>query len=207
MKINGCDYLLKRGEIPILISAPHAVKQVREEKIKANDYLTGPLAIYIANRCHCSYLVRCYNNNDDPNFPIGKTLPSINSSYLKILTDFIRKYPQYLVIDLHGCRNSRKCDCSIWSRDTKPCDNQILTIFENQLEKHSLSVDMGSEFLGGQVTRQCSKITNAFQLEVKKRIRSLKEEDILLLEAFTVSMEQAIMDSNHYYKAYQKRKK
>jgi len=207
VKINDCNYLLKRGEIPILISAPHAVRQVREEKIKASDYLTGPLAMTIANKCHCSYLVRCYNELDDPNYPSGKTLPSIHSSYLRALIDFIHKNPQYLIIDLHGCRNSRKYDCSIWSDDTKLCDNQILTIFENHLEKNSFSVDRGREFLGGQVTRQCGLLTNAFQLEVKRRIRSLNEEDIPLLEAFLHSMEQAIMETNHYYETYQKKKK
>lgn len=182
------------------------MKQTREGRVKPSDYLTGPLAIYLANKCHCSYFVRCYHNQDDPNFPIGETLSFIDSEYLRVLTNFIKNHQEYLIIDLHGCRNIRKCDCSIWSDDAKLCDNHLLDIFQNQLEKHSLSVDRGSEFLGGQVTRQCGMLTNAFQLEVKKKIRSIKKENYSLLEAFTTSIEQAIIDSNNYYTAYQKKK-
>lgn len=123
-----------------------------------------------------------------------------------ILTDFIRKYPQYLIIDLHGCRNNRKCDCSIWSDDTKLCDNNLINIFEDQFKEHTLSVDRGSEFMGGQVTRQCGMLTNAFQLEVKRKLRSFEKEDSILLKAFTLAMEQAIIDSNNHYETYQKRK-
>lgn len=205
-KVNQQNYLLKKGEVPILISAPHAVKQIREEKVKPSDYLTGPLAIYLANKCHCSYLVRCFNNQDDPNYPIGKTLSIIHSEYLMVLMDFIQKNPQYLVIDLHGCRNERKCDCSIWSDNLTLCDNHIVDIFQNQLEAHSLSVDRGSEFLGGQVTRQAGFLTNAFQLEIKKNLRSMKEENYPLLESFLTAMKQAIMDSNQHDLSYQKRK-
>lgn len=182
------------------------MKQTREGRVKPSDYLTGPLAIYLANKCHCSYFVRCYHNQDDSNFPIGETLSFIDSEYLRVLTNFIKNHQEYLIIDLHGCRNIRKCDCSIWSDDAKLCDNHLLDIFQNQLEKHSLSVDRGSEFLGEQVTRQCGMLTNAFQLEVKKKIRSIKKENYSLLEAFTTSIEQAIIDSNNYYTAYQKKK-
>ena len=48
VKINNQNYLLKKGKMPIILSAPHAVKHYRESEIKKSDDLTGALAIYLA---------------------------------------------------------------------------------------------------------------------------------------------------------------
>ena len=92
IKINDQDYLLKKGSMPILLSAPHAVKQYREDKIKKSDYLTGALAIYLAKKCNASYLVRIFNNLEDPNYPLGKTLPFIDNNYLYFIINFYVSY-------------------------------------------------------------------------------------------------------------------
>jgi hypothetical protein len=47
-KINKTNHTLRKGNIPILISAPHAVRQYRNDEIKASDYLTGALALSLA---------------------------------------------------------------------------------------------------------------------------------------------------------------
>ncbi len=92
MKIDNKNYIFKTGKIPILLSAPHAVKQYRESQVKPSDYLTGALAIYLAEKCDCSYFVRTFNDNDDPNFPLGITLLEIENDYLKVQKKFIQKY-------------------------------------------------------------------------------------------------------------------
>lgn len=199
MKTNGKNYIFGIGKIPIVLSAPHAVKQYREDHIKLSDYLTGPLTIYLAQKCNCSYFVRIFNDNSDPNFPIGKTLLHVDDNYLKGLIDFIKDFNQFLVIDIHGCRNIRQYDCSIWSDNYNTCEPQIIKIFQNSLNYFDLSVDNGSEYLGGQVTRQCSLIKNAFQIEIKKKIRTLKIENYYLLKSFIDSMEQSIYEIYNYY--------
>lgn len=198
IKINNKNYTYSIGEIPILLSAPHAVKQYRESQIKLSDYLTGPLAIYLAKKCNCSYFVRVFNDNDDPNFPLGITLPQIENEYLKTLKYFIKKYKQFLVIDLHGCSNSKKYDCSLWHNNYNPCDPNIIRIFETNFNDYNLSYDNGSEYLGGQVTRQSSLITNAFQIEVKRKIRTLKLKNYYLLKAFIDSMKKSIYETYDY---------
>lgn len=55
-----------------------------------------------------------------------------------------------------------------------------------------------SEYLGGQVVRQCSFVTNVFQLEIKRRLRTLKLENYCLLKSFIDSMETAIYESYDY---------
>ena len=195
LKINEKNYICKKGEIPILLSAPHAVKQYRESQVKLSDYLTGPLAIYIAERCNCSYFVRVFNDNSDPNYPLGITLQNIDDIYLIALKNFIQEYKQFLVIDLHGCANNKICDCSIWSNNYKTCDQEIIKMFECNFNNSNLSIDDGNEYLGGQVTRQCSLITNAFQIEIKRAIRTLKLENYNLLKSFIYSMQKSIYNT------------
>ncbi len=197
-KIDDKNYMYKCGRIPILLSAPHAVKQYRKSSIKASDYLTGALAIYLAEKCHCSYFVRVFNDHDDPNYPLGKTLLEIENEYLIALKKLIQCYQNFLVIDIHGCTNHKMYDCSLWHDHYKACDSNIIQIFEHNFHYYNLSSDDGSEYLGGQVTRQCSLITNSFQIEIKRRIRSLKLEDFELLKQFIDSMEKSIYETYDY---------
>ena len=198
LKVNGKSYIYKTGKIPITLSAPHAVKQCRESQIKLSDYLTGPLAIYLAQKCNCSYFVRVYNDNDDPNFPLGITILNLKNDYLRELKNFIHIYNQFLVIDLHGCMDAKQYDCSLWSNNYNTCNREIIRTFENNFNRFNLSVDNGSEYLGGQVTRQCSLLTNAFQIEIKKKIRTLKLENYYLLKSFIDSMEKSIYETYNY---------
>ncbi len=198
LKVDGKSYIYKTGKIPIILSAPHAVKQCRESQVKSSDYLTGPLAIYLAQKCNCSYFVRVYNDNDDPNFPLGITILNLQNDYLRELKHLIHLYNPFLVIDFHGCRNVKQYDCSVWSNHDNACDREIMEIFKNNFNSLNLSVDNGSEYLGGQVTRQCSLLTNAFQIEIRKKIRSLKLENYDLLKSFIDSMEKSIYETYDY---------
>ncbi len=198
LKIDNKNYIFKTGKIPILLSAPHAVKQYRESQVKSSDYLTGALAIYLAEKCNCSYFVRIFNDNDDPNFPLGKTLLKIENEYLRTLKKFIQEYNQFLMIDIHGCVNSKKYDCSLWHDDYNTCETQVVKIFENNFNCYDLTLDNGTEYLGGQVTRQCALITNSFQIEIKRKIRTLKLENYYLLKSFIDSMEKSIYETYDY---------
>lgn len=195
LKIDHKNYIFKNGKIPILLSAPHAVKQYRESQVKFSDYLTGALAIYLAEKCNCSYFVRVFNDHDDPNFPLGTTLPQTENNYLKALKKFIQEYNQFLVIDVHGCTDNKKYDCSLWHDNYATCKSEIIKIFETNLSNADLSVDNGSEYLGGQVTRQSALLTNAFQIEIKRKIRTLELENYYLLKSFIDATEKSIYET------------
>lgn len=203
-KVDNKNYIFKAGKIPILLSAPHAVKQYRESQVKPSDYLTGALAIYLAQKCDCSYFVRVFNDNDDPNYPLGKTLLKIENEYLKAQKQFIQEYNQILVIDIHGCVNSKNYDCSFWHDNYNTCNPKIIKIFENNFNYYALTVDQGSEYLGGQVTRQCALITNSFQMEIKRKIRTLELENYYLLKSFMDSMETSIYEIYDYSRKLEK---
>lgn len=198
IKIDNKSYIFKKGEIPILLSASHAVKQIRESKVKPNDYLTGAIVLYLAEKCSCSYFVRVFNDNDDPNYPLGVTLSHVENEYLIALREFIQSYQQFLVMDIHGCNDNKKYDCSIWSDNYQTCDREIIRMFINNFNAGSLNADKGTEYLGGQVTRQSALLTNAFQIEIKRKIRSLKQENFYYLQFFLESMEKSIYETYDY---------
>lgn len=198
LRIDNKNYIFKIGKIPILLSAPHAVKQCRESQVKSSDYLTGALAIYLAEKCNCSYFVRIFNDNDDPNFPLGKTLLEIENEYLRNLKKFIQEYSQFLMIDIHGCVNNRDYDCSLWHNDYKTCEPEVVKIFQKNFNCYDLTIDNGSEYLGGQVTRQCGLLTNSFQLEIKRKIRTLKLENYYLLKSFIDALTESIYETYDY---------
>lgn len=204
LKNTDKNYSFKRGAIPILISAPHAVNCYRESQIRGGDYLTGPLAMYLANLCDCSYFIRTYNDNDDPNYPLGITLPVLENEYLRALTKLITAPDFFLVIDLHGFKYRKKAACSIWTDDNNPCDPVITSIFFKNFKLQNFSYDQGSEYLGGQVTRQSALITQAFQLEIKRSIRSLKLENLHLLKQFILAMQQSISETYEYSRRLEK---
>ncbi len=197
-RIDNKNYISKAGKIPILLSAPHAVKQYRESQVKPSDYLTGALAIYLAEKCNCSYFVRVFNDNDDPNYPLGTTLLKIENNYLKALKNFIKEYNQFLMVDIHGCVNSKNCDCSFWHDNYNTCKSDVIKIFENNFNCYNFIIDNGTEYLGGQITRQCALITNSFQIEIKRKIRTLKQDNYYLLKAFIDSMEKSIYETYDY---------
>ena len=102
------------------------------------------------------------------------------------------------MIDIHGCGNSKKYDCSLWHDDYNTCESKVIKIFENNFNYHDLTIDNGTEYLGGQVTWQCALITNSFQLEIKRKIRTLKLKNYYLLKSFIDSMEKSIYKTYDY---------
>ena len=52
-------YLMKKGSIPIILTAPHTMKQrKRDGSIKLNEPFTKAIAKYVSNKTGCSYLIK-----------------------------------------------------------------------------------------------------------------------------------------------------
>ena len=68
-KINGVfDYLLVKGEIPVLITAPHTMEQVRSDgTIKYSEPFTKAIALYLNKVCSSSYLIKIKDTGKDSN--------------------------------------------------------------------------------------------------------------------------------------------
>lgn len=113
-------YAYKKGSIPILISAPHSIKQPNrpgKSEFKAADVYTGSIAKYIAEQTGAHVIYKsAYTGVDDNYMGDGK----VNSSKVKTKTPYRDKIEEIidendikLVIDLHGFADSDKKDYGV----------------------------------------------------------------------------------------------
>ena len=87
----------------VLISAPHAVSQVRlgENKVAEIGSLRSVLWLNILTQS--SYIIKTKNNFDDPNWDVC-------SNYKNKLWEIVEKNKVKYVLDFHGLASHRECD-------------------------------------------------------------------------------------------------
>jgi len=101
------DYIYRKGKVPILVSAPHAVKQTSEHKIKLPDMCTGGIALLLNELTDCHVIAKSRDNGVDPN------RSEMDDEYKKEIVNIIKNNDIKLLIDLHGLSDHRKADVDI----------------------------------------------------------------------------------------------
>lgn len=86
-------HIILNGDKKIMFSAPHAVEQTRDGKIKFAEKETGEIAIAL-NKLGYPCIVKTQNIGDDANF-------DLNSQYKRDLVKYIRENNILALIDLH----------------------------------------------------------------------------------------------------------
>ncbi len=93
------------GNLPILLSAPHAVKQIRNGEIKAHEFYTGAIVECLAKQIGCACITKQYlienSPNDDPN------TDNAYCSYKTAINQFLHEHRIKLFIDIHGLSSKR----------------------------------------------------------------------------------------------------
>lgn len=91
------------GKLPILVSAPHAVRHYRQKKIKMSDQFTGSI-VYLLNQltgCHAIATTKLYGgdpNVDDP------------CIYKERIAEICHRGKVKFVLDIHGAAREREFD-------------------------------------------------------------------------------------------------
>lgn len=95
----------KYGNVPILLSAPHAVKQIRNKEIKAHEFYTGAIVECLAKQIGCACITKQYliedSTNDDPN------TDNAYCSYKTAVNQFFQEHHIKLFVDIHGLSSKR----------------------------------------------------------------------------------------------------
>ena len=94
---------IDNGEIPIMVSAPHAINQYREGKIKWADMYTGGIAKYLSETTRCHAIYSCMFTESDPNYDEGD-----NNRYQLELKKYVNDNNIKLLLDLHGAAKNRE---------------------------------------------------------------------------------------------------
>ena len=91
------------GKLPVLVSAPHAVRHYRQKKIKMSDQFTGSI-VYLLNKltgCHAIAVTKLYGG--DPNFDN----PCI---YKERIAEICNGRKVKFFLDIHGAARESEFD-------------------------------------------------------------------------------------------------
>lgn len=84
-----------RGELPVIVTAPHATRHMRLGKMKYRDKHTGALAIILHSMTGCHALYTHWASKTDPNY-------YDDAPFKERLEDVVKSYGIGFVLDLHG---------------------------------------------------------------------------------------------------------
>lgn len=166
------DYKYKSGTIPVLISAPHTVKQWRDNQYKGADVYTGALvkALQKSTGAHIIYKT---SSNGDENYTNKET------AYRKKIKSIVRNNDIKVIIDLHGMLSYKKSDIDIGTGNSSNINllgqKYILSLIKNSFIESNYSVN--KYFTGGgpnTISTYCSKNLGVptVQFEINGKYRS-----------------------------------
>lgn len=170
------DYEYKSGNIPILISAPHTVKQWRNEKYKSADIYTGALAktLHESTGAHVIYKA---STNGDENYTTEET------EYRKKIKDIVSKNDIKIIIDLHGMSSDKDSNIDIGTGNSSNINllgkDYMLSLIGSSLGSNNYTVN--KYFSGGKtytMSGYCSSKLGmpTLQFEINKKYRSSDSE-------------------------------
>jgi len=91
------EFILKKGSLPILLTAPHAAKHKRKNLFKPPEPFTSSIALTLNKLSDCFVLYLKHKVNYDPNYD------KINPFKKKIF-EIINTYNIKLILDIHDCK-------------------------------------------------------------------------------------------------------
>jgi len=165
-------FLVMDGTAPLLVSAPHAVRTLREGTIKASDEFTGSYAFLLHREAGCHVIATKKLYGGDPNWDA----PCI---YKDRVREIVERHSIRLVLDLHGAARERPFDVDLGTMHGE-------SLLGNQLVRdlivdvfHAEGIDGVTEnrFAAAKqqtVTRFCAEELHipAVQFEINHRFRA-----------------------------------
>ena len=174
------DYVIKKGSIPILFTAPHTMKQKREDgSIKPNEPYTKAIALYLNKHFNVNCMIKIKDTGLDSNID--------NRDEFKIeLLRFIKDNNIKLVIDLHGSDKTRDFDIEFGTLNNLSVDYSTIKELEEAFTENGISnIIHNNPFKGGAITSYVDglKDVDAVQVEINGKYRdynNIKELEKLI---------------------------
>ena len=165
------------GKIPVLISAPHSVRQLREGKIKGKDQLTGAMVIEIAKQTQCFGMYKTHNNQDDASYDIE------NNNYKEKVLQIIYENQIQIFLDIHGAKNTEQFDVDIGTDEKRNLNGktEILNNLIKELKRNEIkNIGIDKKFKANTLHTLTKKIainTNiaCMQIEFTKKYRDINQ--------------------------------
>lgn len=184
---EGRNFEVFRGEIPVIASAPHAVKQWRNEKVKNRDALTGGIVEYLAERFEVYGITRIWDAKDDPNFGDDEWSRGYRAKVREMVTEVGAK----IVFDVHGCRNRYGFDIDIGINGGRnlACERGVIEKMAEIWRREGLDVRIDERFTAERlntVSNQVHRMTgvSCLQIELSEDVRKGDEKIRKFLKGF-----------------------
>ncbi|KAB3532831.1 N-formylglutamate amidohydrolase [Alkaliphilus serpentinus] len=161
------------GKTPIILSAPHAVKQIRDGRYKKADIFTGTIGIILQELTGCHLIYRSYTGDGDAN-------RDIVCPYKGYLAEIIKDKNLLYLIDLHGMDKKHPIDIDIGTLNGKSASWSLKKLVINsfyEFDIHKVKFDhLFDADSKGTVTQTIwqSQAIHCIQMEINGAYRNIK---------------------------------
>jgi N-formylglutamate amidohydrolase len=187
------DFVIFKGSIPILFSAPHTMEQTKEDgSIKFAEPLTKAIALYL-NKYLNTYAI--LKNNDTGVDSNRDNYDKYNVEMRRLIKDNNIK----LVIDLHGAANERNFDVEFGTLNSLSADYSTIKELEDSFNENGIyNISHNDPFKGGAITQGLYALEDidVIQIEINGKFRD--HDDIDSLEKVVKSFIDFIKKYNEY---------
>lgn len=162
------EYIIKKGNIPILFSAPHTMEQVREDgSIKLSEPYTKAIALYLNKHYNVNCMIKIKDTGLDAN-------KDNRDEFKKQMLRFIKDNNIKLVIDLHGSDISREFDIELGTLNNLSATFSSIKELEEAFTENKISnIKYNDPFKGGAITSYIYglKDVDVIQVEINRKYR------------------------------------
>lgn len=187
------DYIIKKGILPILFTAPHTMQQIREDgSVKLSEPYTKAVALYLNKHFNVNCMIKINDTGLDAN-------RDNRDEFKTELLRFIRNNNIKLVIDLHGSNRLRDFDVEFGTLNNLSADYSIIKELEEAFTENGINnIKYNDPFKGGAITKYIYglKDVDVIQLEINGRYRD--SNNIGNLEKLCKSLENFIKQYKEY---------
>lgn len=191
-KFNN-DYIIKKGSVPILFTAPHTMEQLKEDgSIKFAETFTKAIALYLNKHFNTNYMIKINDTGLDSN-------RDNRDDFKTELIRFIKKNNIKLVIDLHGSRRERNFDIEFGTMNNLSADFSTIKELEEAFTENGINnIIHNDPFKGGAITQYIYWLKNVdiIQIEINGKFRD--HDNIKKLEKLCESLGNFIKQYNNY---------
>lgn len=168
-----------KGKIPIIVSAPHSVKQLREGKIKEAENQTGAIVSILAEETGCFAIYKTYNKQDDANYDIE------NNEYKEEIKQIVKENDVKILLDIHGAKDEHDFDIDLGTAYGENINNKIevLDRLKDCFKKYKIKNVTENKTFKADSIKTISKYINeetkipCIQLEISWKYRNLDNLD------------------------------
>ncbi len=170
------NYIIKKGNVPIIFTAPHTMSQSREDgTIKLSEPYTKAIALYLNKYFNVNCMIKVRDTGVDAN-------SDKRDEFKRELIRFIKDNDIKLVIDLHGASESRNFDIEFGTLNNLSADFSIISVLqESFIDNGIVNIVHNNPFKGGGITKYVYGMNDVdvIQVEINKRYRDYNDIDKL----------------------------